>query len=193
MEADWELEMGGNAPTIDGCWPGFVDLRWTPDGDQDRRERLRRLPEAVQFSGLAAALERLNGEHSTVWTSKCDFWPALSLDEFDPDELDAPAESRAHALGCYIDLLRKSGRRRLGADEAAASCKSLCAELHAVPLRCCRVDVIIRHALIAPDWMDMGITAFFTACGPTAGEAEQTLESALAAFVDALQANSTLQ
>ena len=30
MEADWEFEVGGDAPVIDACWPGFVDLRRIP-------------------------------------------------------------------------------------------------------------------------------------------------------------------
>jgi hypothetical protein len=27
LEADWEFEVGGDAPVIDALWPGFVDLR----------------------------------------------------------------------------------------------------------------------------------------------------------------------
>jgi hypothetical protein len=30
MEADWEFEVGGDAPVIDALWPGFVDLRLSP-------------------------------------------------------------------------------------------------------------------------------------------------------------------
>jgi hypothetical protein len=48
------------------------------------------------------------------------------------------------------------------------------------------VDLIIRRALIVPYLADTGITAYFTACGPASAEASQTLEAALAAFVDAL-------
>ena len=31
MEADWEVEIGGDAPVIDACWEGFVDLRRAPE------------------------------------------------------------------------------------------------------------------------------------------------------------------
>jgi hypothetical protein len=71
MEADWEFEVGGDAtvpeaPIIDACWSGFVDLQSAP-------ERARLLPEASQFPALADALVKLNGVGSPVWTSKCDF------------------------------------------------------------------------------------------------------------------------
>ena len=41
MEADWEFEVGGDAPVIEACWEGFIDLRKTP-------ERARQLPEAAR-------------------------------------------------------------------------------------------------------------------------------------------------
>src|SRR5208337_4431139 len=97
MEADWEFEVGGNAPVIETHWPGFVDLRQNP-------ERARQLPEAAQLPGLAEVLAKLNAVDSPVWTSKCDVWPHLEPDEFDPDELDAPPGC-SYAMGCYIDLL----------------------------------------------------------------------------------------
>jgi hypothetical protein len=52
---------------------------------------------------------------------------------------------------------------------------------------------MIRRAQIAPGQLDLGITTYFTACGPTPAEAMRTLEAALAAFTDALFAQSTLQ
>jgi hypothetical protein len=193
MEADWEFEIGGDAPVIDACWPGFVDLRWTPQSDAGSRERFRSLPETVQLPGLAIALEQLNARESPVWTSKCDFWPELRGEEFDVDEMDAPAGSFTHAAGCYIDLLPKSDQQWTFPRMIADDCGRLCDRMHAVPLRCCRVDLIIRRALIAPDLADTGITAYFTACGPNRAEAAQTLEAALAAFVHALCPQSTLQ
>jgi hypothetical protein len=193
MEADWEFEIGGDAPIIDACWPGFVDLRWRPGPVCDLRSLIHGLPEAMQFRGLAIALEKLNSNRSPVWTSKCDFWPALESEDFDADELDSPPGSSAYALGCYIDLLPRSDQQWIVPEMAATSCKYLCTRLHTMPLRCSRVDLIIRRALITPDVMDTGITAYFTACGPTLAEAVRTLEFALATFVDALAPYSTLQ
>jgi hypothetical protein len=193
MEADWEFEIGGDAPVIDACWPGFVDLRWSPQCGGEMAALVRSLPETAQLPGLAIALERLNTDRSPVWTCKCDFWPALQPEEFDADELNAPIGSSAHALGCYIDLLPKSHQQWNFPRMVEGVCGSWCDRMHAVPLRCCRVDLIIRRAVIAPDLMDTGITAYITACGSTSAEALQTLEAALAAFVDALCPYSTLQ
>ena len=191
MEADWEFEVGGEAPVIEAAWPGFVDLRRNP-------ERAWELPEAAELLALAEALARLNAAASPVWTSKCDLWPVVDIAEFDADELDAPPECAAHAMGCYIDLLPRTDRSRndlqwCQPDEAAAACKQVCGLLHVVPLRCCRVDLVVRRAFLAPDEMGLGITAYLTACGPSPAEAMQTLEAALAAFARVLCGHSTLQ
>jgi hypothetical protein len=234
MEADWEFEVGGDAPLIEACWEGFIDLRQTP-------ERARELPEAGQLSVLSQVLERLNSRSSPVWTSKCDVLPALAPEDFDSDELDAPPGCSAHGMACYIDLLPGADRQwsqpRL-AEQAAekfnravgrgfipgkrpkesaralapgvcssgssldqrpfsaaceAECKHLCALLSAIPLRCCRVDFIIRGARIAPGVMGLGVTSYITACGPSAKEAKDVLETALSEFANALCPHSTLQ
>jgi hypothetical protein len=186
MEADWEFEVGGDAPVIEAYWQGFADLRGMPG-------RACHLPEAIQLPGLAATLERLNSEASPVSTSKCDFWPALEAGEFDAYELDAPSGSAAYAMCCYIDLLSRGERAWSLPPLAEAACRQLCSLLGAVPLRCCRADLIIRRALIVPEVMDLGITAYITACGPGADQAKGTLEAALAAFARALCPESTLQ
>ena len=170
---------------IDALWPGFVDLRVTP-------ELARLLPEACELLALAAVLERLNREFSPVWTAKCDFWPELSAEDFDPDELDAPG-GEPHAMGCYIDLLPRKPQQWSPPPMAATRCKDLCRRLNAVPMSSCRVDLIIRRALTGPASEDIGITAYLTACGATVDAARLVLESALAAFADVFMANSTLQ
>jgi hypothetical protein len=196
MEADWEFEVGPDAaglaaPVIDACWPGLVDLRRTP-------ERAWHLPEAAQLPALAEALAKLNAAASPVWSSKCDVWPHLEADEFDPGELDAPPGCAAHAMGCYIDLLPRSDRPWVLPELAAAACKRVCGLLCAVPLRCCRADLVIRRAVITlnptdPEQMELGITAYLTSCGESSAEAARTLQAALAAFADAFRGNSTLQ
>jgi hypothetical protein len=179
MEADWEFEVGGDAPVIEALWAGFVDLRSQP-------ERARHLPQAAQFPALGEALSRLNVADSPVWTAKCDFWPHLEAGEFDPDELDAPSGGATHAMGCYIDLLPRSDQQWVLPAMVEKACKRICGLLHAVPLGCCRVDLVIRRAFITPDGMDLGITAYLTSCGESSAAAAKTLEAALAAFTDAL-------
>jgi hypothetical protein len=196
MEADWEFEVGPDtasldeaglpAPVIEALWPGFVDLRLVPARACD-------LPETVQFPALAEALRKLNSVGSPVWTSKCDLWEDLEPDEFDPDELDAPPGCAAHAMGCYIDLLPASGNQWPDPVMAAAACKRLCNLLHAIPLRCCRTDLVVRRAYIAPDLAELGITAYITSCGESRAQAALAFQAALAAFTHVLCAHSTLK
>jgi hypothetical protein len=186
MEADWEIEIGSDAPVIDAYWPGLVDLRRRP-------ELAWNLPEAAQLSGLAEALARLNGAGSIVWTSKCDVWPLTESEAFDSDELNAPPGRIAFALGCYIDLISKSNWQWAVPAIAAEVCKGVCCLLQAVPLDCCRVDLVIRRAILAADRADLGITAYFTCCGASIAEAQQTLEESLTAFAGAFSACSTIE
>jgi hypothetical protein len=177
MEADWEVEIGGDAPVIQVRWSGFIDLRLSP-------ERAPQLPEAAQLPALADSLIRLNASSSPVWTSKCDVWHP---DTFDPDELDAPPGELNCFIACYIDLLPRADLRWLDPAQAVAACRTLCAHLRAATLRRCRADLIVRQASIAPGLVDVGVTAYFTACGLTPAAAAAALASALGAFVDSLE------
>jgi hypothetical protein len=186
MEADWEFELGPDAegfaaPVIETQWAGFVDIQRYP-------ERAGDLPESVLFPALGATLIQLNANDSLVWTSKCDYWPNLEANEFDPDELDAPPGSTAHAMGCFIDVIPKKDQQWDLPEMAEKACKRICGLLNTVPVRCCRADLVIRRAFISPDRMDLGITAYLTSCGESVAEAKRTLEAALAAFTDALGA-----
>lgn len=178
MEADWEVEIGDEAPLIDACWDGFVDLRRAP-------EQAIRLPETKDFTALAEALVRLNAPSSPVWTSKCDLWEP---EAFDPDELDAPAGAGKHAMACYIDLLPRGDRPWPGAAPAIGFCRQVCAILRDMPLRCCRADLVVRRAYMDPDRQDPGVTVYLTACGPALADARAALASGLTAFANALQA-----
>ena len=178
VEADWEVEIGQGAPLIDPHWPGFVDLRRTPECAQQ-------LPEVAWLRGLDDALVRLNRAQSPVWTAKCDVWP-LDAGEFDADEMNAPLESATFGQGCYIDLLPASEQQWSVPAMAISWCKDMCSLLRAVPLPCCRVDLIVRSAALSPNRMDIGITGYLTSCGPTIEDANQVLQAALNGFADAL-------
>jgi hypothetical protein len=186
MEADWEFEIGVDAPLIDAQWPGFVDLRSAP-------ELALQLPEAAQLPALAAALAALNAPASPVWTSKCDVWPATAPGDFDPVELDAPPGNAAHAIACYIDLLPASSEQWSEPAAVEADCHRLCILLRRIPLRSCRADLIIRQALVPPGQTGLGITAYLTACGSAPAQAGETLQVALAAFAGTLAAQSTVE
>jgi len=113
MEADWEVEIGGAAPVIDACWPGFVDLRFHPRVPPDAYlTRARELMESANLPNLPEALVRLNGLNSSrspIWTSKCDVWPVLDPANLDAVELDAPQQDATFGWACYIDLLPLHG------------------------------------------------------------------------------------
>ncbi len=181
-----DTAVGLAAPVIEANWPGFVDLRRAPSRAWD-------LPETVQFPALAEALAKLNSADSPVWTSKCDLWDHLEPDEFDADELDAPHGHAARAMGCYIDLLPRSVQQWPSPAMAATDCKRVCDLLRAVPLRCCRVDFVIRRAFITSGLMELGVTVYLTSCGESLAEAAQTFQAALTAFTDVLCAHSTLE
>ena len=174
MEADWEVEIAPDAPVIDASWEGRLDLRRAPHLAAD-------LPESRQFPPLTGALAALNSAASPVWTSKCDVW---APGELDPDELDAPPAEAACTIACYIDLLPARDGQWPLPEQAVASCRALCARLHNMPLRCCRADLIVRRASIAPHRQDLGITAYIAACGSTLDAARARLASAVQVLVD---------
>lgn len=176
MEADWEVEIGGDAPVIDACWEGLLDLRRRPD-------LALTLPESRQLAGLAEALIQLNSAASPVWTSKCDVWRP---DEFAPDEMGAREEESNQAMACYVDLLPLTDEQWPTPEQAVGACRSICLRISKVALCCCRTDLIVRSAWTAADHKMIGITAYLTACGPTLDQATAVLASALKVFVEAI-------
>lgn len=186
MEADWEFEVGGDAPVIEAWWPGLVDLRRSPASVVD-------IPEGVELPRLGDVLIWLNGASSPVWTSKCGVWTSDDVEVFDVDEFDAPAGGTAHTHGCYIDLLPRDEGRWATSDAIAADCKSWSAGFRGLPLRSCRADLIIRRAFTPQERMHLAVTAYLTGSGFTAAEALAALEAALARFADVLSNESTLQ
>jgi hypothetical protein len=181
MQADWEVEIGGDAPVIEAGWPGFVDLRKEP-------LRAHKLPESAALPGIAEVLIRLNAAASPVRTSKCDLWPIESLPGigFDGFDLDAGVDDTASALGCYIDLLPRSDQQWPSPARIEQTAKDACARLQAATLTCCRIDLVARQAHIAPGLNDFGITAYITACGRDIGAAQASLAAALRALADAM-------
>ncbi len=175
MEADWEFEIGSGAPVIEGHWSGFVDLRAQP-------ERASELSECNGFPPLAEALVRLNRGESPVWTSKID---VFTPDQIDADEMAASADEAAHAIACYIDLLPAVDQLWNVPSKAERACREICANLRAIELSRCRVDLVVRRA-IAASAGDVGITAYLCACGATETVARERLGECLASFTEVL-------
>lgn len=197
MEADWEVEIGGDGPVIEACWAGFIDLRKAP-------ERAAELDEVKSFSPLGQALIALNAPGSAVWSAKCDAWLQLEEGAWDADELDAAHDEALCAAACYIDLLASDPAKAL--DEAHA--RAIVRQLRSQTLTCCRVDLIVRRAWMgatlpdsasaqtsdsAPLPFSTGLTAYLTACGANEPAAQARLSECLQLFAHVLKNGSTLQ
>jgi hypothetical protein len=130
----------------------------------------------------------LNAPDSPVWTSKTDVFTPVNID---PDEMDATSEDAAHALACYIDLLQRTDQIWKLPLDAERDCKQICASLSAIGLRCCRVDIVVRRALLR-DTNSLAATVYFTACGPTLEDATHQLGECMAAFADVVAAPRSL-
>ncbi len=189
MEADWEVEIGGDAPVLDAAWPGFVDLRM-------RLEAIGELPEVAEFPPLRDALERLNAGSSPVWTAKTDFWPLTSID---PYEFDAPGESCGFGYACYLDVFATEMYDWSSVDQVTAWCRSQCTQLHPISLRACRVDFVVRAAVLPGGHAGLGVTVYVSAAGPDNEDARRRLAEALGACADTVRSvghsegGSTLQ
>jgi hypothetical protein len=177
MEADWEVEIGGDAPVIEAEWPGFIDLRLQP-------LRISEISEAATFSPLADLLLALNRESSQVFTSKCDAWQ--------PD---------SSTSACYIDLLPRGGKVFREWQQGEVFCREIVARLKAaertgrIPERKpdgvtesspeCSIALVIRQA-IAGHAEGFAITAYLSAKAERSNEASAALAATMAAFADAL-------
>ena len=173
--------MGGDAPIIDACWSGFVDLRSAP-------EKALQLPEVIEFPALGSALVTFNASGSSFFTVKCDVWPVETID---PIEFDAPTESAIHALACYIDLLRCDPESWTDPQVAIDWCKKVCSALQASSLRCSRVDLVTRSAIRPTGQSAIGVTAYVSACGRTQEAAEATLALALKRLTECIQSTES--
>jgi len=195
MEADWEVELGGDAPVIDGAWAGRLNLRLSP-------ERIAELEEVAAFPPLGPALLQLNRAASPVWTAKCDFWAELEPGSWDPDEMDADPDAAQHGIGCYIDLLPNTAAEWAALQDLEQCCRGLCRSLHQRLLPGCRIDLIARQAWTTSQQTTHGITAYLTACGSDQASAQARLAACLQHFAEAVLAlpaaipfkgNSTVQ
>ena len=94
-------------------------------------------------------------------------------------------ESNASSVcgaGVYIDLLARDAGRWDSPESVGADCRRVVAALHALPLTCCRADLVIREAILDSDRSSFGITAYLTACGANPESAALALARAIETF-----------
>lgn len=177
MEADWSVEVGGEAMVIDAHWAGFLDLRQTP-------EKITALEEVKRFPPLGWALKELNVLGGGLWTSKCDMW-TLIANHTDPDEMGAKPEDMRSGKACYLDVLLREQRTFTSFERQERWVRNLAKRLRAIELLKARIDLVIRRA-VTKSHTGYGITVYCAGCGPTDEEAQVSLEQALRALVPLL-------
>jgi hypothetical protein len=182
MEADWEVEIGADAPVIDVDWPGRLDIQRDPYA-------AFALPETKEFSELAEVLIRLNAAGSGLATSKCDVW---DVDVFDGDELDAPPDADC-AVACYVDLVPEVGLPTT-TELLVAWCGRVRGRLQGVKSRGCRADLVVRRTVRGESspasGEQVGVTAYVTGCGNSRPGARAVLGAAVTALANCVLAES---
>ena len=177
MEADWDVEIGADAPSIAVPWEGFVDLRIDPVA------AAHLISEAANYPALRHALVTLNSAESRVFTSKCDVW-RLKSEEIDPDEFGARRENASFGFASYIDTLLVDPQNFRSFEIHEILVRDITRELWTGALANGRVDLVIRPA-IADSSSGCGITIYAAGCGPDEPAAHASWEAMLQAAVNA--------
>ena len=140
MEADWSVEIGAEAPTVDVPWENWVDLRHAVDP----HAAILALEEVAAWPELAPVLLSLASSTAAV-TSKCDVFPVDPLDA-DPFITELGEEAVQCGLGSYLDFVLVHA----AAFPDLASCESLArhitrARLSTLALPASSVEIVIRE------------------------------------------------
>ncbi len=139
MDADWSVEIGGDAPALEFPWRSpdehglrYLDLKRHP-------ELLDEIQEAVRYPELREFLHMLNLPGLPLQTAKCDVWTT--------DELNADEEiyGATRKLGCYIDLLFAEESARFSFARHEAFARGLAAELARGPDIPATAEIIVRR------------------------------------------------
>jgi hypothetical protein len=177
MEADWAVEIGPDAPSMDVPWEGFVDLR------DSRAEAAERVTEAGAHPALVGVLRRLNAEESPVFTSKCDVW-RVNGEEIDSDEFGARAENARFGFASYIDVVLREPGRFESFEFHELLVGRVTERLRGVELANGRVDLIVRAAEVDSS-AGFGVTVYAAGCGADEATAYAAWKAVLGAAVDA--------
>jgi len=137
MQADFSVELGGNAPVLEIPWRSddprvrYYDLKNHP-------ELVQQIPEAIAYPELGAFLLRINATNFPLATAKCDTW---SSSEVDPEE-EIFGDRK---FVSYIDLFFVDERDRCSFEKHEAFAKELCRMLGHAPEIAATVELVIRN------------------------------------------------
>jgi hypothetical protein len=176
MEADWDVEIGRDVPSIVVPWEGFFDLRGGPC-------TTAQIPEVVSHPALDEALIKLNANGSPVFTSKCDVW-SLEREEIDSYEFGSRPENAFSGLASYIDVLLRDPEKFLSFQFHEQLVRRITEQLRAVVLTNGRADLVARPATIHSA-SGFGVTVYAAGCGAEKDTAYASWESVLQAVVNA--------
>ncbi|MBV8630360.1 MAG: hypothetical protein JOZ83_05510 [Silvibacterium sp.] len=176
MEADWDVEIGPDAPCIVVPWPGFVDLRYF-------RASVDQILEAACHPALADALAALNTTTSPVFTAKCDIWQ-LQNEEIDPDEFNARPESARTGFASYIDVLLREQETFRSFQFHERLVRHITTALRTIELANCRVDLVLRAAIVDTAH-GYGVAVYTAGCGAENAPAYSSWQAVLRATVNA--------
>ncbi len=145
MIADWTVELGPDAPTIDVPWPGWVDLSWS-SADEDRPwhpELARALPEVQLYPELEEFLRAANG--GDYRTSKVDVF-TVDASEVDPELAEAGVKETAFGLGSYLDLLLLDSSLCPDVEACVAFAREFVERIRRGTLPLAAVELVLRPA-----------------------------------------------
>jgi len=177
MEADWDIDIGPDAPAIEIPWEGFIDLRSRPLSAVDE------IQEAATNPSLREALIKLNANESGLFSSKCDVW-WLDPEEIDKDEFGSQPENTRHAFASYIDVLFSDEGKFQSFTFHESAVRRLTGELKATTLPDCRVDLVVRSATVET-LSGCGITLYAAGCGSDTLAAQVSWQRVLQTAVNA--------
>jgi hypothetical protein len=137
MQADFSVELGGDAPALEIPWRSddprvrYYDLKIHP-------ELVLQIPEAVAYPELGSFLSRINATGFPMATAKCDVWSSSEIASEEKIFGDRTFVS-------YVDLIFVNEKDRCSFEKNEEFAKELCRLLGHAPEIAATVELIIRH------------------------------------------------
>jgi hypothetical protein len=137
MQADFSVELGGDAPALEIPWNSndpnvrYYDVKNHP-------ELVQQIPEAVAYPELGSFLSRINAPGFPLASAKCDVW--LSREVAPEEEIFGDRK-----FVSYIDLVFVDEADRSSLEKHEAFAKELCRLLSHAPEIAATVELVIRH------------------------------------------------